>query len=120
MTKAELIQQIRLKKSFLCLGLDPDLDKLPPHLLETEDPIFARYKPSENIRIQNGYAFNPITQFLEIDMSEIEDIMREYSDFNLQKHTIIDSIKLNNKLLLENIDKLQFSVIHKLLIKHKE
>ena len=56
---------------------------------------------------------------IHIDMSEIEDIMREYSDFNLQKHTIIDSIKLNNKLLLENIDKLQFSVIHKLLIKHK-
>ena len=40
MNKAELIQQIRDKKSYLCVGLDTDLDKIPAHLLDTEDPIF--------------------------------------------------------------------------------
>lgn len=40
MTKAELIHQIRTKKSFLCIGLDPDLSKIPQHLLDSEDPIF--------------------------------------------------------------------------------
>ena len=41
MTRAELIQQIKTKRSFLCVGLDTDLNKIPEHLLEEEDPIFA-------------------------------------------------------------------------------
>ena len=40
MTTTFLIQQIHLKKSFLCIGLDVDLDKIPQHLLSLEDPIF--------------------------------------------------------------------------------
>ena len=41
MTTQELIAQIKKKKSFLCIGLDVDLDKIPSHLLREEDPIFA-------------------------------------------------------------------------------
>ena len=41
MTTEQLVAQIRKKKSFLCIGLDTDLEKIPPHLLEEEDPIFA-------------------------------------------------------------------------------
>lgn len=41
MTTAALVDQIRTKKSFLIVGLDTDLDKIPKHLLEEEDPIFA-------------------------------------------------------------------------------
>ena len=41
MTTKFLIAQIRQKQSFLCIGLDTDLDKIPPHLLSEEDPIFA-------------------------------------------------------------------------------
>jgi len=41
MTTQELVNQIRTKKSFLIVGLDTDLDKIPKHLLEEEDPIFA-------------------------------------------------------------------------------
>ena len=41
MKTEELIKQIYLKKSFLCVGLDPDLEKIPKHLLHHEDPIFA-------------------------------------------------------------------------------
>ena len=40
MTTQELINQIRTKKSFLCIGLDVDLTKIPQYLLELEDPIF--------------------------------------------------------------------------------
>ena len=41
MNKQQLISNIRAKKSFLCVGLDTDLKKIPAHLLQTEDPIFA-------------------------------------------------------------------------------
>lgn len=41
MTRQELIEQIFTKKSFLCVGLDTDIKKIPSHLLEEEDPIFA-------------------------------------------------------------------------------
>lgn len=40
MTREELIKQIKIKRSFLCVGLDPDLSKIPTHLLDLEDPIF--------------------------------------------------------------------------------
>jgi orotidine-5'-phosphate decarboxylase len=65
MTKAELIQQIRLKKSFLVVGLDPDLDKLPPHLLETEDPIFEFNKAIIDATKDLCVAYKPNTAFYE-------------------------------------------------------
>jgi orotidine-5'-phosphate decarboxylase len=65
MTKAELIQQIRLKKSFLCVGLDPNLDKLPPHLLETEDPIFEFNKAIIDATKDLCVAYKPNTAFYE-------------------------------------------------------
>lgn len=40
MNKKELIKQIYKKKSFLCIGLDSDLLKIPDHLLTFEDPVF--------------------------------------------------------------------------------
>ena len=40
MTTEKLVEQIQLKKSYLCIGLDVDLSKIPPHLLSLEDPIF--------------------------------------------------------------------------------
>ncbi len=40
MTTTQLIEQINRKKSFLCIGLDVDLTKIPQHLLAGEDPIF--------------------------------------------------------------------------------
>ena len=40
MTRQQLIQQIREKQSFLCVGLDTDLNKVPEHLLTHDDPIF--------------------------------------------------------------------------------
>ena len=41
MTQKQLFDQIQLKKSFLCLGLDPDLEKIPSHLVSSsEEPLF--------------------------------------------------------------------------------
>jgi orotidine-5'-phosphate decarboxylase len=40
MTRQELIHQIRTKKSYLCIGLDSDINKIPKHLLIHEDPVF--------------------------------------------------------------------------------
>lgn len=40
MNRKALIEQIRTKKSFLCIGLDTDITKIPTHLLDTEDPVF--------------------------------------------------------------------------------
>ncbi len=41
MTRKKLIEQIRQKQSFLCIGLDPDIRKIPEHLLDQEDPLLA-------------------------------------------------------------------------------
>ena len=40
MTKQELINQIKQKRSFLCIGLDTDINKIPQHLLDYSDPIY--------------------------------------------------------------------------------
>jgi orotidine-5'-phosphate decarboxylase len=40
MTRQELVKQIFLKKSYLCVGLDTDLTKIPEHLLSSPDPVF--------------------------------------------------------------------------------
>ncbi len=40
MTREELFEQIKKKKSFLCVGLDSDIVRIPRHLLETSDPLF--------------------------------------------------------------------------------
>lgn len=41
MTRQQLIEQIRQKKSYLCVGLDTDITKIPSHLLSDPDPVFA-------------------------------------------------------------------------------
>lgn len=41
MTRQQLVQLIRERQSYLCVGLDTDIEKIPQHLLQEEDPIFA-------------------------------------------------------------------------------
>ncbi len=41
MTRQQLVEQIRKKKSYLCVGLDTDITKIPKHLLAEPDPVFA-------------------------------------------------------------------------------
>ncbi len=65
MTTAELISQINQKKSFLCIGLDVDLDKIPPHLLEAEDPIFEFNKSIIDATHHLCVAYKPNIAFYE-------------------------------------------------------
>ncbi len=65
MTKKELIHQIKAKKSFLCIGLDVDLEKIPAHLLQTEDPIFEFNKAIIDATHDLTVAYKPNTAFYE-------------------------------------------------------
>jgi orotidine-5'-phosphate decarboxylase len=83
MTQEALFEQIRLKKSFLCIGLDIDLEKLPPQFNKSKDPLyeFARfiidathsyavaYKPNlaffETYGLEGWKAFDKITRYLK-------------------------------------------------------
>ena len=46
MEETRIVSQIKSKKSFLCVGLDVDLEKIPKFLLKDEDPIFSFNKSS--------------------------------------------------------------------------
>ena len=65
MTKDFLISEIRKKDSFLCIGLDVDLNKIPRHLLEEEDPIFAFNKAIIDATHHLAVAYKPNTAFYE-------------------------------------------------------
>ena len=65
MTRSELIAQIHLKQSFLCVGLDPDLTKIPKHLLQLEDPIFEFNKAIIDATKEYCVAYKPNTAFYE-------------------------------------------------------
>lgn len=65
MTTQQLIDQIQLKKSFLCVGLDVDLTKIPKHLLETEDPIFEFNKAIIDSTHDLAVSYKPNTAFYE-------------------------------------------------------
>ncbi|MCK0190217.1 orotidine-5'-phosphate decarboxylase [Arenibacter sp. F20364] len=65
MTTQFLVEQIRKKESFLCIGLDTDLDKVPKHLLKEEDPIFAFNKAIIDATHHLCVAYKPNTAFYE-------------------------------------------------------
>lgn len=65
MTKQSLIEQIKKKQSFLCIGLDVDLEKIPVHLLDLEDPIFEFNKQIIDATHHLAVAYKPNTAFYE-------------------------------------------------------
>ncbi len=65
MNKQQLIDQIKIKKSFLCIGLDVDLEKIPKHLLVLEDPIFEFNKQIIDATHHLTVAYKPNTAFYE-------------------------------------------------------
>ncbi len=65
MTREELIAQIRAKQSFLCVGLDTDLEKIPAHLLKTEDPVFEFNKAIIDATKDHCVAYKPNIAFYE-------------------------------------------------------
>jgi len=65
MTTDQLIAQIHKKQSFLCIGLDVDLNKIPRHLLAEEDPIFTFNKAIIDATHHLCVAYKPNTAFYE-------------------------------------------------------
>ena len=65
MKKRQLFDHIKSKKSFLCVGLDPDIEKIPKHLLETEDPIFEFNKAIVDATLPYAIAYKPNVAFYE-------------------------------------------------------
>lgn len=65
MTTQQLTEEIRRKKSFLCIGLDVDLDKIPAHLLQEEDPIFSFNKAIIDATHDLTVAYKPNIAFYE-------------------------------------------------------
>jgi len=65
MTRQELVAQIKAKQSFLCVGLDTDLEKIPAHLLDTEDPVFEFNKEIIDATKDYCVAYKPNIAFYE-------------------------------------------------------
>lgn len=65
MTRAQLIQQIKIKRSFLCVGLDTDIKKIPSFLLEFEDPVYEFNKRIIEATADLCVAYKPNIAFYE-------------------------------------------------------
>lgn len=65
MNKSRLFEQITKKRSYLCVGLDTDLDKIPAHLLKSPDPVFEFNKQIIDATYQYCVAYKPNIAFYE-------------------------------------------------------
>lgn len=65
MNRAELFEQIQKKKSYLCVGLDTDITKIPKHLLSLPDPVFEFNKQIIDATKDFCVAYKPNTAFYE-------------------------------------------------------
>lgn len=65
MTRQDLLSNIKAKKSFLCIGLDTDIDKIPAHLLNEEDPIYSFNKAIVDATAKYCVAYKPNQAFYE-------------------------------------------------------
>ena len=92
MTTTELVAQIRQKKSFLCIGLDVDVNKIPKHLLKEEDPIFAFNKAIIDATHHLAVAYKPNLAFYEAQgIKGMQALARTIAYLN-QNHPEIFSI----------------------------
>ena len=65
MTTSDIYKNILAKKSFLCIGLDSDINKIPKHLLHFDDPIFEFNKQIVDFTHDLVIAYKPNTAFYE-------------------------------------------------------
>ncbi len=96
MTRQELISQIKSKKSFLCVGLDPDMEKLPKHLLQEEDAIFSFNKAIIDATHQYCVSYKPNSAFYEAHgVKGFQSLVKtiDYIKTNYPNHFIIADAK---------------------------
>jgi orotidine-5'-phosphate decarboxylase len=96
MTRQHLIEQIKSKKSFLCVGLDPDLEKIPKHLLSDEDAIFSFNKAIIDATHNYCVSYKPNSAFYEAQgVKGFQSLIKtiDYIKTNYPNHFIIADAK---------------------------
>lgn len=96
MTRENLVTQIRTKKTFLCVGLDPDTQKMPAHVLEEEDPIYEFNKQIIDATAKYCVAYKPNNAFYEAyGISGMESLEKtiKYIKINYPNHFLIADAK---------------------------
>lgn len=96
MTRQELIDNIKSRRSFLCVGLDTDLKKIPQHLLREENPYFAFNKAIIDATAPYCVAYKPNTAFYEcqgLKGWEALELTVDYLRENYPNHFIIADAK---------------------------
>ena len=81
MKRSKLIEQIRKKKSFLCVGLDTDINKIPSFLLDFDDPIFEFNKRIIDATHELCIAYKPNIAFYEALGSKGWDSLKKTVDY---------------------------------------
>lgn len=81
MTKEELIKNIKAKQSFLCIGLDTDLDKIPKFLLDFDDPIFEFNKRIIDATKDLCVSYKPNVAFYECHGSKGWDALKKTVEY---------------------------------------
>jgi len=92
MTTNQLIIQIKKKKSFLCIGLDVDLKKIPEHLLKEEDPIFSFNKAIIDATHHLCVAYKPNVAFYEAHGIKGWEALKKTIDYLNEFHPEIFTI----------------------------
>ena len=101
MTTEKLVDQIKKKKSFLCVGLDIDLDKIPPHLKDEEDPIFSFAKAIIDATHKFAVAYKPNLAFFESYGVEGWQAFRRIMDYLNTHFQIISPLQMLKEGILE-------------------
>lgn len=93
MTRKALIEQIRLKKSFLCVGLDTDPEKIPQHLLrEHEDPVYEFNRQIIEATADLCVAYKPNLAFYEAEgVSGWQSLEKTIAQIPAEIFTIADA-----------------------------
>ena len=93
MTRANLISKIFEKQTFLCVGLDTDLTKIPKHLLDSEDPIFEFNKAIIDATHRYAIAYKPNLAFYEASGIKGLQALKKTADYlkNFDVFTIADA-----------------------------
>jgi orotidine-5'-phosphate decarboxylase len=93
MTKKELISHIIQKKSFLSIGLDPDLDKIPSEFLQLENPILSFNKAIIDVTRDLCIAYKPNLAFYECFGSKGWEILEQTIQYIGKDHFVIADAK---------------------------
>lgn len=113
MTRKELIDQILTKRTFLCVGLDTDINKIPKHLLDAENPIFEFNKAIIDATAPYCVAYKPNIAFYEslgIKGWEALHLTCEYLKANYPDHFIVADAKRGD---IGNTSKMYASAVFK-------